>query len=533
MAENNTKQKGHYFQGPNNVWFYAEISMYNQIEGQEPLYVDFFLVESFTIHESLFNWITKAEIVFNNDFEVFLRGSPLSKNNKTPFIERTDGRNRIHIRIKPENVTIIDGVISKDVNSTPKPKKYWEIDHDFVIASIEDIHVGNNQRKKRMYVLVDERYQILKEKNIEWSSEAIATKKKNATGNLTDAETALNPNDVLKDFLTIVSTNGDTMPKINIGFDDNGTIDKPNIPLDKIYLESWDKGSSSNLVHFYTHANSNALEDMYHILSHCISSDGFPVILDYGRSSEDKGWHLNSLSYYFEKSTQEQVERLIIEDSLTLENNAPYIPRASTSQGTETNNFTSIVASRITSYKYSPMVAVDDNRLQNSPLCFYNEHTGYFEMLKQENSIKNLANKLKELASKGLYSFKNSSFGPQILLNVNKTKSTGQMTKYNFALNGPYGLKTAPLSQMILDSVFLNQSVSFQCPGLTIRTPGKFIFIDRIGSGEKNAFDDRFLGQWMITNVSHLFTQDTYITEVVANKIDSFSSVWNVEENNY
>jgi len=87
--------------------------------------------------------------------------------------------------------------------------------------------------------------------------------------------------------------------------------------------------------------------------------------------------------------------------------------------------------------------------------------------------------------------------------------------------------------QMLFDSIFLNQSISFQCLGLTLRTPGKFIFIDRLGAGEKNAFDDRFLGQWLITHVSHLFTQETYVTEVVGNKIDSFSPIFSQQESKY
>jgi hypothetical protein len=533
-------QKGHYFQGPSNIWYYVEISMYNQLQGQTPLYIPFFLVESFTIHETLFDWVTKAEIVFNNDFEIFLRGSPNGSSKiASPYIERTDGRNKVNIKVRPVNITLNNGVLSETSDTSVNfPKKYWEMDHDFVVVDIEDLYVGNNQRKKRRYILIDEKYQILKEKVIEWSSETIAAKKNNSTKILTSAESALNPNDVLREFLTLVSTNGGTMPQINIGFDESGSIDKPNIPLDKIYLNNWDIGYLSNVVNFYKESNQNAIDDMFYILSHCISYDGFPVILDYGRSSEDKGWQLNSLSYYFEKSTPEQVEHLIIEDGLMSDSEngtsyTPYIPRASNSDGTQVNNFTSIQASRIKSYKYSPMVSVDDNRLQNSPLNFYNEHTGYFESLKKENSIKNLANKLKELANKGLYSFKNSSFGPQILLNINKTKSTGQMTKNHFALNGPYGSRVAPLMHMILDSVFLNQSISFQCPGLTLRNPGKFIFVDRIGAGDKNTFDDRFLGPWMITSVSHLFTQETYVTEVFANKIDSFSYIWNLEDNNY
>jgi hypothetical protein len=89
------------------------------------------------------------------------------------------------------------------------------------------------------------------------------------------------------------------------------------------------------------------------------------------------------------------------------------------------------------------------------------------------------------------------------------------------------------MNRMILDSIFLNQSLSFQCLGLTLRSPGKFLFIDRVASAESNPFDDRFLGQWFVTSVSHLFTQGTYVTELVGNKIDSFSTLWPEEDSKY
>lgn len=538
-GQNNPTQKniGSYYQGPNNTFYYVEISLYNQIEGQQPLNVPFFLVESLTIHESLQNWATKAEIVFNTDFEIFSRGAPDANN--PPYIDRPDGRNRVHIKIHPVDVSLVDGNVNENSTEEKFPKKYWEIDHDFVVAYIKDIPVGNNQRKKRLYVLIDERYQIMMEKNLEWSGELIALKQQNLplTTNLKDSECLLNPNDVLKELLSLISTNNDTMPKMNVGFDVDGSIDAPNVPFDEIDQDNWNAGDPENKVSFSTTARTNALKDLNYVLSHCMSNDGFPVILDYGRNSLDKKWSLKSLKDYFVNSNSEQVEKLIIEDSLLPLNNtnspsSPYIPRANNSEGTESNNFSSIAASRIISYKYSPMTAVDDNRLQNSPLYFYNEHEGKFFVKKQNNSVSNLLNKLKELGKSGLYSFQQGQ-GAQILMTVNKTKSTGQMTKPESALNGPFCNHSSPLIQMILDSIFLNQSISFQCLGLTIRTPGKFIFIDRLGAGEKNAFDDRFLGQWMITDVSHLFTQETYMTEVVATKIDAFSNVFPEIDPNY
>jgi hypothetical protein len=534
-AKKMDSKKGSYYQGPNNQYYYMEVAMYNQLDDQPPLYVPFFLIESLTIHESLFNWITKAEIVFNNDFEIFLRGNP--QTNMPPYIDRTDGRNKIYINIHPIDAKINQGQITLDQSSDSKfPKKYWEMDYDFVVSEIVDIPVDNNQRKKRMYVLVDERYQILKEKNLEWSSEMFSTKLQNLPEDvsLTDAESSLNPNTVLKEFLKFATTNGDmTDEPIYVGFDGNGSIDKPNIRLDQIKDDKWDIGDENNLCLFYSTANRNAIDDMYYILSHCISTDGFPVILDYGRSSEDKGWHLTSISKIYADSTLEQVERLVIEDGLVQDQKGdipPYVARANESEGTEINNFSSIAASRILSYKYSPMVAMDDNRILNSPVALYNEHTGFFSIKKEDNSVSNVLKKLNEMGTKGLYSFQQGK-GAQILLNLNKTKLTGQMTKNHFAYNGPFGNQKSPLLQMILDSIFLNQSISFQSLGLTLRTPGKFIFIDRIGAGEKNTFDDRVLGQWLITNVSHRFTQENYRTEVTANKIDSFSTVFKGVEN--
>jgi hypothetical protein len=537
---NNTK-RGSYYQGPNNQFYYIEVVLYNQIEGQKPMYVPFILVESLTIHESLFGWATRGEIVFNNDFEVFLRGSPVSSGGtgvKPPYIDRTDGRNRLHIKIYPADVQIDNnGNISETTNTETKfPKLYWEMDFDFVIIEVKDLPVGNNQRKKRMYKFIDERYQILQEKNLEWSSESIAAKKLGLPPevNVPSAAAALNPNEVLKELLTIASTNGDTSTKINIGFDDSGSISSPNIPLDRINNEKWDVGDSSNLVSFYPEADRKmgAIDDINYVLSHCVSFDGFPVILDYGRSSKDKNWHLNSLSDYYKNATPEQVERLVVEDGLIPNqeelnaNTSPYIPRASNELGSQTKNFSSVAASRITSYKYSPMVTVDDNRIKNSPYCYYNEYTGFFNLKKEKNHVLNLINKLTELGYKGLYSFTGGGQGGQILLNINQAKSEGQMTKNLYALNGPYSNHQSPLNQMILDAIFLNQAISFQCLGITLRTPGKFIFIDRLGSGERNAFDDRFLGQWFVSNVSHLFTQENYVTEVVANKIDSFAPIY-------
>jgi hypothetical protein len=513
--------------------YYIEVVMYSSIDGEEPFYVPFLMIDSLEINESIHNWITKGQITLNTQFECISRGSPnnasagVDKSNvtqiiKAPYIERTDGRNRVSIKIYPQKSN------SKDYDISEKPRKNWEINYDFIITDVIDIDVNNVQSKKRMYKLVDERYQILSEKNLEWSTSIIAS---NKMGNskkpyqLKDSEASLNPNDVLKEFLTIAGKDAKSSEQIKIGFNDEGTIDKPNIPFNKIIEENWEVGKSDNKMLYYSPANTNALEDMFYVLARCTDKDGYPVILDYGRTVDDKGWHLKPLSKYFETSIDISVEKL----ELDIGNNptSPPVSRGPENESTNTQNFFSAIASKISKYRYSPMVSLDDNTITNSPLHYFNHSTGEFVIKFAKNTAKNVIDTLKSFAEKGLYSHKNNSNqNPHILLNLNKTKQLGEMLKNEFSSSGQFIPETAPLNQMILNAIFLNQVISFQNIGLTIRAPGVFINIYRSDAGEPNPFDDRFLGQWFVIKTNHMFTQEDYKTEIVAVKIDSFSKIF-------
>ena len=512
--------------------YYIEIAMYSSIDGEKPFYVPFIMVDSLEINESLHNWVTKGRLTLNTQFECITRGSPnhasvgTDKSNvteiiKAPYIERTDGRNRVSVKIYPEKN-------SEDDKSTEKPKLYWEKNYDFIITDVIDIDVNNTQDKKRMYLLVDERYQILSEKNLEWSTSVMAAKQmgnKKKPYQLKDSEASLVPNYVLKEFLTIAGNDVSTSQQINIGFDNSGSIDKPNIPFNKIINDKWDTGKTDNKMLYYSPANSTALEDMFYILARCTDKEGFPVILDYGSSSEDKGWHLIPLSDYFEKSIDISVEKLELD--VGMNSDKPPIQRGPENESTNIQNFYSAVASRIPKYRFSPMVTLDDNRIKNSPLHYFNHSTGEFIIKFAKNTAKNVVDVLTKFAQKGLYSFKNNSnLNPHIILNLNKSKQLGETLRNEYSTSGQFLPETAPLNQMILDAIFLNQVISFQTVGLTIRKPGVFINIYRSDSGETNPFDDRFLGQWLVIKTNHLFTQPDYKTEIIAVKIDSFSKLF-------
>jgi hypothetical protein len=145
---------------------------------------------------------------------------------------------------------------------------------------------------------------------------------------------------------------------------------------------------------------------------------------------------------------------------------------------------------------------------------------------------------MNKFGAEGLYNLSNSNpnysnatnpANSQILLNINATKLEGIQLTHNFVPSTFYNPSLSQL-KMIKDAIFLNQSVSFVAGGLTIRTPGKFIFIDRLASSNLNPFDDRFLGQWLITGVKHVFTQVDYLSEVLAVKVDSFTGLFPTNE---
>lgn len=532
--------------------YYIEVYLYNQLDGYEPFPVRFSSIDSFSIDESLYNWVTKGWIIINQDFEVLERGAletVVVENGsditlpsiKAPYVFRTDGRNKISFRIRP---------IGKNINDEAYPRELWEMSFDFAIYDIEDLPTGTNQKKIRKYYFWDERYQIFSERNIEYSTYYTALKNTNFSGAIppnywTDERRAFNPNIVLQDILATAANNPPVMD-VNIsnstsltrvGFSENGSIKSPEFPIggkDAIDDINWDLGNTSNKILYTSPANSTAIDDINYVLDHCISNDNGPVFLDLGRTSVDKKWKLIGLSTLFKRSEQNQIERLIIEDNV-LNTGKPRIPRAPTHSDSNSNsfNFTSPIASRITNYKFSPMVASDDARITNSPIHSYDFSTGQFNITFTGNTAQSVKDQMQAYGKDNLYNFtsKNpNSSNSHILLNMNLTKRQGYQIN-NVFVSQKFYPKNLPQVKMMKDALFLNESISFQVQGLTTRTPGKFIFIDRLGSsGDLNPFDDRFLGQWMIVKVNHVFTQHDYITEVVAVKVDSFSQLWTQDE---
>jgi hypothetical protein len=550
----------------NNQTYYIETFIFNDLNGWNPVPIPFQSIETLSIEENLLDWVTKGYIDLKNNYEFWERGAfgtSFGTNVNPSYLFRTDGRNRISFRIIPVANTV-NG--QKDFDP-----KYWEMSYDFVIYDVEDIFTDYNSSKIKRYYFWDERYQILTERNIEYSSaytnagtnSGLATINSAAQGNhssllepispqtnLTDEQRAANPNAILKDIITTAGSNPPTMANtstplgqagvggnINVGFKKDGSISNPTEPFAKIDTENWDTGNPKNLLFYTSPAHFQAVHDLKYVMTHAVSLyNNTPVILKFGRNSDDKTWKLYSLAKLFQNSQKDQIERIIIEDSVEINQNGPYYPRASVYATSDVVNFNSPFTSRIQFYNYSQMTALDDIKITNSPGYNYDFSTGTYFGHFAQNTAQIVKDTLTYLGKNALWNLSSNipNGGGAIKLNLNQTKITGINTKPHLITKKIFDGAPANMAAnlMIKDALFLNDAISFVANGLTLRTPGKFIHIDRLASSAMtNAFDDRFLGQWLLVKVNHIFSQSSYKNEVAAVKADSFSKIFPYKEN--
>ena len=319
--------KKHFLHQIGDQQYYIEIYLYNQLQDTEPFPIQYFFIDTLCIEENLMDWPVKGYIILNNDFETFEKKSKFN-NDKPPFIFRTDGRNKISINILPiintdSKINLFDGTFR---DSTEEFKRKWQMSFDCVIYDIEDIDTKNNQTKKRKLYFWDERYQILSEKNIEWSTAKEGMEYSLTTlgsGYINDVNSQLpadtlrmiRANVAIRSLLYTAGKNPDESD-IKVGFQEDGDIKYPTKRLSDCGLphDNWVMGDDQNRLFYTSPANSTVIEDINYMLPYAGTREDGPVFLRMGRYQKEKEFRLISLRDFFYKSKEEQVEKLFLND---------------------------------------------------------------------------------------------------------------------------------------------------------------------------------------------------------------------------
>ena len=524
----------------NQQRYYFKVTMYNGVDS--PVELDYFMIDQLNIEESLHNWNTIASLILRNEYEVLERGSP--ENKETPlYTFRHDARNKINVRIFP----VFDFDQKIVVSQNPE---VWEINYDFIVYNIEDLPANDLSKKKKKLYLWDERYQHFLERNIQWStyyvSENLANQIKNSPSQVKtllrdrvcrvgDAiyhliQTACSENDL----------NGENQQPLTVGWDpdkQNSSIDNPNLKVAS-FTEEWDRGSDLNQLFYTSPATTNVVEDLNYLLKYFVSEKnlkdsklGLSALLLLDRYT--KKWSLKSIDSIYSECTSRDgssygddvIERFFIQSAIenskaNVGGNAP-TPIFKTGDILKGNQINLGPSSLILSYKFIHMSSLDDLRLINKPIINYKNNESLWYIYGKDGSAENTKNILQKDFIPKLY--KKSTSTP--LLNINKDKKNGLITQPENIVVQSEAANVYTRNDMVRDSIFLNLAIEFDCPGLTLRTPGKFISVEREIPVENNTFEDRFAGQWLITRTSHSFYEDKYITNVVAVKINSYNNI--------
>jgi len=533
-----------------NQPYLIEVWIYNMLAKFKPFNIPTFFINELIIDEELHNWYITGSITIINDYELFEKGA-LSQNYsytkssqqlpqiQAPFNFRSDGRNKIAIRIKPLPPPANNENNASTTNTTNYPDKLWQMSYDCIIYDIEDLNTNDPHKKLKKLNFVDERYQIFLERNIEWSTSLYNNGKSlggstSASSSGSDKSKTMSSSLAIQSIITTACSDNSkpTGNLIKVGSSEGPQgLANPTYSVNN-FSSNWDLGSSDSYVQYTSPANSNVLEDIEYVFGSLKASDGSPLFLRLDRydNTSGKQFSLIPLSYYFKNAQNNQIERLTIQDAVDPVASLPYHNRAPINyDSTDPSgivNFYSPVGSRISSYEFVPMTVGDDFNLNNIPRHNYDFSKSQFNIEFKGNNVNDFYTNI-QTYSEGLYGYNHSK---QLLLNINQTKQKGLSLKNSFVSRTFYPAQMAGV-EMMEKFLLLNQAISFSAAGLTFRTPGKFVFIDRdTSTAEKNPFDDKALGQWMITKISHVFSRDNdiYKNDVLAVKVDAFNNWWDV-----
>ncbi len=176
----------------------------------------------------------------------------------------------------------------------------------------------------------------------------------------------------------------------------------------------------------------------------------------------------------------------------------------------------------IKEYKFvdvSPMMNAGE--FVSRPVHSFNFKTREYKINYEGNTVE-LARKfisehyINEVMTSGSPSEKNFT------MHINPDKIKNKNIKPVYSLYTDYnGIQQSDgIHHLLWNGIFQNECINFDVPGATYREPGTFIAIEHLEGGKLDStFDTRFLGQWFVIKVTHMFTNSQYTNNITAVKI--------------
>lgn len=472
----------------------SEVAMRNS-SGSE-IFLTSDLIVSFVVEDSFLDWPTlRGNIVVTSMFEGLektLNTGPIASIAK-PYVFRNDGRDEITIYLTPKE--------EKDSNLDAN---IWKIDTTFSIYDKEDLAAPNIATKTKKFFFWDKRFQLMAESNLAWST-ATATVK-----NL-KRPTGYNPRHSKDDSRKMLT--GDALRYVveQMGYQVNEKL--------------WDRGSTK--VNYVSPASFTVNEDLSYLTDlHLSEQDRDICLLTLDTRLQDAKFVLWPINKYFKEAGFKtpgnyQLEEFFLESLGDPVFNEPWKgPFAKTN---DPNKSFKQGDNIIRQYEFVDMAGFDNTKaILSKPTYSYDFANKRFICDFRDEDIQNVRT---EFSEKYL---KNRISGRDVrpLMTLNETKKTNESIQPVFSEYPDKNLRLAHgLGVLLYSGLFLNQFIQFRVMGSTNRLAGRFITIHRMDDSE-SPLDYKFLGQWFVIRVLHIYHKGRYENQIEAIKIHSYDKVF-------
>lgn len=464
------------------------------------------------IVEDFVDWYTTGYIIIDNPFDHFERLSDFGESNLAPpeldYKYRGDGRDIITLKIKPN----IDSTADNSLGSENLKSEIWEIFLEGVVYDVDEIPTDEPQTKRKKFYFWDKEYQIMLEKNIEFTTANVGENKdKENPENLSNIERSLKAGEALLELFKSVDELKDKVPE-------------------EAGEEDWIEGDN-NLKIFYTSpSNSKLIDDVNYILDHVgdsESNDFDLCFLQLNRKKdgeEKRKFSLESLSSFFQNAGttsagKYQLEKFVLMDLHETKKTVP-IPKTPQDRPTVEKNIMTLTRSEIHSYQFVEMAGIDSaNLIQVFPVHSYNLEGNQFNIHFKENTPQKAIEFQKEQYVKKI--------GPnsEPRLQLNEWKKNGYNLTNVFAYGNKENRYVQGRNKILMASLLNGSTISFTCRGQTSRQAGRFFSIEKNKFNDTD-FDHRLEGQYLCTNVAHVFDfkSQNYTNEIIGVKLHRYMS---------
>jgi len=492
----------------NSQQYLFEITLLPYDEAVEPVKINPDAVVQLVIEEELLIGCEKGFLTFQNSNEMFQRqiknigdtnlsAKAKSAFNNVGYIFRNDGKDRLHIRIKPIKTPNLDNPEIDEV-----PDEGWLKEITANIYDVEDPMVNDIGSKLKRLYFHDHKYQKMTERDLLsvdnkiWST---ATSKMNpnygevAPSLATDEQRKMFTGDAIRDIL-----------ENSLGFE----IDEDNFDIGRTKMFHTATAGSSpldNITYLWEHhLSEKQLPSEYYDISLILcdpDTEKFQF-MPLSKIFENAGKGINEPGIY-------QIEHLFIEDVGT-QDKADKVWMAPVLRTYDPN--LDVKITKLKKYSFTEMSGVDSTRdLVSKSVHTYDSKSKTFSKHSADSQIKDVPNALQQdyITDK---LFVKGNENTNIDLNKIKTDNLKHSYKFTPIADGDVAQRLGHAS-LILKSIFFNNCLTVELEGSTNRRVGRFIGVDRYHNNE-NEFDYSMCGQWLITRISHNFFKNSYVNEV-------------------